>query len=94
MSRPSTNSTVMETLMRRHSKYMSPEIEPKYLFLAEWFGLHWSAGFSEDKHEIMEVLVSMVDAVIKDIEEEQGEVDKDSVNNTRAADSINKALGG
>lgn len=88
-SRPDTNNTVMQTLMKRHGRWMAPEMEPRYRFLGEWFGHHWSAGFAEDRLEIIEILESMLDAVRQDqIDNDDAEVDEDY--DARAAASLDK----
>jgi len=87
--RPDTNNTVMQTLMKRHGRWMMPVMEPRYLFLGEWFGHHWGAGFAEDRSEILEILESMVEAVRSDQRDsDDPEVDEDY--DARAAASLDK----
>jgi len=78
--RPSSNCSVMESMHKRYAdsdEYIfcpdDLEKDVEYAILVDVFGLHWSAGFTEDIEEMLDISKRMVVALEKQLQQRNNE---------------------
>lgn len=78
--RPSGNRSVMESMHKRYAEsgqdvFCPDDLEKnvEYAILADVFGLHYSAGFTEDIEEMLDITKRMVVVLEKNLQERNNE---------------------
>jgi len=78
--RPSSNSSVMESMRKRYAEpnkgmFCPDDLEKdvEYAILFDVFRLHWAAGFTEDIEEILDISKRMVVALEKELQQRNNE---------------------